>query len=513
LQGLDKITINEMLVLRKLSELNVSKSMGPDSLHPKLLFELKLELVKPLTRLFNLSIESGKIPHDWKDANVTPIFKKGGRDKPENYRPISLTSIVGKLLESIVKDFLVEHLDKFKLINDSQHGFRKGRSCLTNLLDFMETVTKKLDEGDSVDLVYLDFSKAFDKVPYVRLLNKLKSHGILGSTLTWITEWLNDRRQRVSVNKHFSGWSEVSSGVPQGSVLGPVLFLIYINDLDLDLVSKLGKFADDSKLCKNISTDRDAETLQHDLDNLHKWSQNWLMQFNVDKCSVIHLGHGNKKFTYKLGDHVLKSSEQERDLGVIVNSSGKVSEQCNVAVKNANSMLGIIRRHIKCKNKDILVRLYKSLVRPRLEFCVQAWCPYLRKDIDLMERVQHRATKMISGLKNLSYESRLEKTGLITLEKRRERGDLIEVFRLLKGFDNVDYQHFFQLVDGSRTRGHRFKIVKLRSRLDIRKNFFSQRVVNIWNNLPASVVEADSVNSFKNRLDHFWASSAVCSKL
>ena len=358
--------------------------------------------------------------------------------------------------------------------------------------------------------MYLDFSKAFDKVPYIRLLSKLKSHGIFGDTLTWITEWLNDRRQRVSVNKNLSDWRGVSSGVPQGSVLGPILFLIYINDLDLDLVSKLGKFADDSKLCKNVVTDSDSETLQHDLDNLHKWSQNWQMQFNIDKCSVIHMGHGNKHCTYKLGSHLLKSSERERDLGVIIDNSGKVSEQCNVAVKSANSILGIIRRHIKCKNKDIVVRLYKSLVRPKLEYCIQAWSPYLRKDIDMMERVQHRATKMINGLKNVSYETRLERTGLITLEKRRERGDLIEVFKLIKGFENVDYTRFFNLVGSSRTRGHRYKIVKLRSKLDIRKHFFSQRVVNSWNNLPASVVEADSVNSFKNRLDNFWAGGVVC---
>ena len=249
----------------------------------------------------------------------------------ENYRPISLTSKIGKILESIVKDNIVNHLEKFHLLRDSQHGFRKGRSCLTNLLDFMETVTKYLDDGQPVDLIYLDFAKAFDKVPFVRLFKKLESHGIAGNILQWIKQWLNCRRQRVSVNKTFSAWEEVTSGVPQGSVLGPILFLIYINDIDLGLVSKLSKFADDSKLCKNICLDRDRDALQRDLDKLNDWSQQWQMQFNVEKCSVIHLGHKNNQYNYKLGGSELKKSVNEKDLGIVVESSMKFSNQCSVS--------------------------------------------------------------------------------------------------------------------------------------------------------------------------------------
>jgi hypothetical protein len=296
-------------------------------------FELQNKLVKPLTSLFNLSLKTGKIPQDWRDANVTPLFKKGARDKPENYRPISLTSIVGKMLEAIIKDCIVEHLDKFKLLLDSQHGFRKGRSCLTNLLDFMEVVTKFLDNRDSVDVVYLDFAKVFDKVPYARLFKKLKSHGIGGEVLGWIEQWLCGRRQRVSINKTFSDWVDVSSGVPQGSVLGPVLFLIYINDIDIDLISRLSKFADDTKLYNSVSTDQDRVGLQSDLDKLHEWSKKWQMKFNVDKCSVVHLGKNNVHHSYKLGKFDLKSSKRERDLGVIVDCTGKWGNHCNKAVK------------------------------------------------------------------------------------------------------------------------------------------------------------------------------------
>ena len=172
------------MILEKLSKLDVNKSIGPDEIHGKLLFELRFELVKPLTKLFTLSIRLGSVPQDWRDANVVPLFKKGSRSKAQNYRPVSLTSVVGKILESIIKDNVVEHLDRHKLLRDSQHGFLSGRSCLTNLLDFLETVTAEIDDGNDVDLIYLDFSKAFDKVPHCRLAKKLGAHGITGSCLS-----------------------------------------------------------------------------------------------------------------------------------------------------------------------------------------------------------------------------------------------------------------------------------------------------------------------------------------
>jgi hypothetical protein len=291
--------------------------------------------------------------------------------------------------------------------------------------------------------------------------------------------------------------------VPQGSVLGPVLFIIYINDLETDLISKIGKFADDTKMSKCVNSLRDAEVLRDDLKKLYEWSRSWQMQFNKDKCVVMHIGRKNNKFEYKLGDTVLTKSVQERDLGIIVDNRLKFSEQCNVAIKNANSTLAIIRRNIKNKNKNIITRLYKGLVRPKLEFCIQAWRPFLKGDIKNLEKVQRRATRMIEGYRDLKYTERLAATGLISLEDRRTRGDLIEVFKMIKGTSKLDYKSFFTLDVNSRTRGHNYKIVKERSRLDIRKHCFSQRIVSEWNRLPPSVVAAESVNSFKNRYDRF----------
>ena len=503
-QCLSEILITEEIVQDRLSRINTNKCQGPDEVHGKLLYEMRQELVKPLTELFKMSLDSSIVPQDWRDANVCPLFKKGSRSKTENYRPVSLTSIVGKVCESIIKDSLVQHLQEHNLIRNSQHGFTSGRSCLTNLLDFFESVTRELDEGNDVDLVYLDFCKAFDKVPHVRLIKKLEAHGITGKVKEWIISWLRNRRQRVCVEGELSDWVGVSSGVPQGSVLGPVLFLIFINDMDQGLVSKLDKFADDSKLCKGLSQQADVDALVTDLARLENWASLWQMEFNVEKCSVIHLGRNNAQNQYQLGSVVLKSSNTERDLGVVVDKTMKFSEHINSTVSKANATLGMIRRSITCKSRTIITKLYKALVRPKLEYCVQAWRPYLQKDIDKIERVQRRATKMIEDCKSLCYEDRLKATGLISLESRRIRGDMIEVFKILKGINKTDKTRWFELAQNNRTRGHKLKLVKNRSRLEVRRNFFSQRVVSVWNNLPKVVVEADSVNSFKNKYDKYF---------
>ena len=261
--------------------------------------------------------------------------------------------------------------------------------------------------------------------------------------------------------------------------------------------------ADDSKLGKSLSSQEDVESLRRDLNNMEKWSEDWQMKFNTDKCTVMHLGRNNNASQYVLNDKGLKESESERDLGVIIDKNLKFSDHCNKVANNANFTLGMIKRTISCKSKSIITRLYKALVRPQLEYCVQAWRPYLKKDIEKIEKVQRRATKLISECSKLSYEERLKVAGLPSLEARHNRGDLIEVFKILKGFSKVDYTHFFQLVKNSKTRGNKYKLVKSRSRLDIRKHFFSQRVVNEWNKLPNSVVEAECVNSFKNKYDSY----------
>ena len=233
----------------------------------------------------------------------------GSRNQVSNYRPVSLTSQVSKIMESLIRDAIVSHLEQFKLLGASQHRFRSWKSCLSNLLAFLDDVTKSVEEGRNVDVIFLDFAKAFDKVPHQRLLEKLRSHGIRGELLKWITAWLENRKQRVCVRGCASRWRTVTSGVPQGSVLGPVLFLIFISDLDFGILNSILKFADDTKVYGEVVNQKSREALQNDLDLLVKWSNEWQMKFNVQKCKVMHIGKNNMEYKYTMNGCLLYTSD------------------------------------------------------------------------------------------------------------------------------------------------------------------------------------------------------------
>ena len=237
----------------------------------------------------------------------------------------------------------------------------------------------------------------------------------------------------------------VLSRVPQGSVLGPILFYIYINDLDDDITSKVLRFADDTKVIRQIKSDADRQQLQDGLNKLTEWSEKWQMLFNYRRCKCLHSGHGNEDAQYTMGDTVLNTTVKEKGLGLTISADMKVSEQCGIAAAKGNQILRLIRRNIVYKEKELIMPLYKTLVRSHLEYCIQAWRPYRKKDIGILERVQRRATKMIQKLRNISYEMRLKECGLTTLETRRLRGDQIEVFKILNGYENIDRNIYSRL--------------------------------------------------------------------
>ena len=504
---LQQISIEEIDVLRVIDKIKVNKSPGPDKISPRVLQEVKFQISKPLSILFNKSLALGKVPLDWKSANVTPIFKKGEKSHPGNYRPISLTSVVCKLLETVIRNNMVKFLEDNQFMKDSQHGFRNKRSCLTNLLDFFHDVFDKYDECRSVDIIYLDFQKAFDKVPHRRLLDKLLTHGICGSIHKWIKDWLSERKQRVVINGVSSPWLNVKSGVPQGSVLGPVLFLIYVNDLDDGLMCKVSKFADDTKITSKVTSTQEKKALQSDLNQLTCWANKWQMEFNIEKCKVLHIGSSNDRVQYEMNGQKLKEVNKEKDLGVTISNDLKPSKHCSEVVKTANRLVGFIGRTFENKSEAVLLKLYNSLVRPKLEYCVQFWSPYYQKDIDKLERVQRRLTKMIPRLRNMPYEDRLKNLNLFSLSKRRMRGDLIEMFKIFKGFDNMNAENYFTLDQSVTRRRHDFKVIGKRFSSDEAKHFFFNRVVNVWNSLPSIVIESNTVATFKNRLDKYMESN------
>jgi hypothetical protein len=368
-----------------------------------------------------------------------------------------------------------------------------------------------LDEGGSVDVVYLDFAKAFDTVPHRRLEEKLLAYGIQGNILSWITNFLSGRMQRVVVNGKKSEWADVLSGIPQGSVLGPILFVLFINDLPDAIQGTAKLFADDTKVFTQVLNSEDCERLQGDLSRLCQWLEQWLLRFNASKCKVLHLGRANPQHQYTMTDaagneSVVTEVVEEKDLGVTFDTTLKFSKHISLITNTANKVVGAIRRGFSFMDQDMFCRLYKALVRPHLEYANCVWCPVLKRDKELLERVQRRATKLVPGLTDLSYSDRLRALNLPTLVYRRKRGDMIETYKILNGFEDIRSDSLFTRASYLATRGHNQKLFKKDSRLQVRQHFFTNRVITDWNSLPAPVVCAKNVIEFKVALDCYWES-------
>ena len=426
-----KITVEG--VEKLLRNLKGGKAPGPDGLRKEdLCIDARLT-AKCLTLIFTASIEQGKLPNDWKVANVTPIHKKGSRQLPNNYRPISLTSIPCKMLEHIVLHYVNDKIDS--ILYNRQHGFRRGLSCETQLCGTYHELARSMNNAKSVHAVILDFKKAFDKVPHDLLLKKLHAiQDIHPQIINWIRNFLTKRRQQVVIDGNTSHSLPVCSGVPQGSVLGPTLFLIYINDLPDHLDCNVSLFADDTLIYQEVTSPEEEQRFQNNIDNLLKWSIDWKMPFNTAKCQVMAFNQrSTPNPTYFLGDDALTCVTKATYLGVTVQSNLQFTSHINTKVTEAKRTLGLIKRTLHNAPKKAKLLAYTSLCRPKVEYAATLWDPYNKGLIHDIEMVQNQAIRFIMNIKGLkdSITVAREQLELETLQDRRKRLKMSLLMRIL----------------------------------------------------------------------------------
>ena len=508
-----------------LKKINVSKSIGPDNISNVILKNCASQLAPGLSAIFQKSIDCGDLPEDWVNANISPVFKKGDVHLAENYRPVSLTSVSCKLLEHIICKHMLNHLEKNKILTNLNHGFRSGYSCETQLLVTLDELLHFNDKGLQTDIAILDFSKAFDTVPHEELLCKLESYGITGSLHEWLRTFLSKRHMQVVIEGEASEKVTVDSGVPQGTVLGPILFLCHINDLPEAVQSQVRLFADDCLLYRPIKSQSDHITLQNDLIELEKWADKWGMRFNAKKCYIMSINNRSTHF-YSLNNHILKQVEENPYLGLTLTENLKWSSHITKITKKANSTIGFLRRNLKSCPQDCRKSAYISLVRSVLDYGSIIWDPYLSRDIEKLERVQRQAARFITG----DYHSREEGsvTGMLdmleleTLQRRRSMCRLFFLFKVVEGlvpainpeeylkpqkqkrrikprtYENFKSVNIVEKHSVNHDRG--YEIEQCHSE-QLKNSFFIKTIIE-WNHLEQEVVHAETVEGFKTLLNH-----------
>ena len=501
---MNNIEVNCAGVIKLLRNLKPHKATGPDGVPAMLLKELAEEIAPAITLLFQASLDQGTFPPAWKKALVVPVFKKGSRSSASNYRPISLTAILSKLCEHIVHCAVINHLSDNNILTDAQHGFRKQRSCDTQLIVSIHDLAKGLDEKGQTDVVLLDFAKAFDKVSHRLLLHKTNHYGIQGSTLLWIKNFLSDRSQQVVVEGQVSHQACVTSGVPQGSVLGPLLFLIFINDLPSCTRSSTTRlFADDCVVYKQITTANDAALLQKDIDALQKWERTWLMEFHPSKCQVVRVTNKRKPIdaSYSIHGETLEIVPSAKYLGLLVDSKLSFNAHVDATTKKANSTRAFLSRNFYHCNQKIKEATYMTYVRPIVEYAAAAWDPHTQRNIKKVEQVRRSSARFVTG----NYDPRSSVTSMLkalkwpTLENRRLQTRLAMLYRIR--FDLVDIQWSDYLTEAqSRTRGHQSRFWTPYCNTHLYASSFFPRTSRDWNNLVQDPADYPSLSAFKTAL-------------
>ena len=498
------IKVSRPGVLKLLLNINEHKATGPDEIPGRLLKICANELADSFTLLFQTSLNQGSIPSDWRKARIVPVFKKGDKGKVENYRPISLVSISCKILEHIVHSSIMDHLDKLNYLNDAQHGFRQRRSCESQLITTLRDFSNCLNDHKQIDAILLDFSKAFDKVDHRLLLSKLHQAGIRNSLLSWMESFLLNRTQTVAVDGIESSPSPVLSGVPQGTTLGPLLFLIYINDISKNLSpnTKIRLFADDSLLYRTISSPSDSAQLQKDLDTLQLWETSNKMEFHPGKCLTLRITNKQKPILsdYFIHSTKLSLTDSAKYLGVTIDSKLSWSAHINNIQSKANSTLAFLRRNLHSCPRPVKETCYKTFVRPILEYGGCVWDPHQQNQIDQIERVQKRAARFVTGNHELIHgntEKNMKSLGWDSLEERRARSKLTTLYKARTGAISIPIEDL--IISNTRTRQSSNYFIPYSS-VNSHLHSFYPSTIRLWNSIPPDTQSAVSIESFKGSI-------------
>jgi len=518
---IDSVNFTPGLLHKICKMIKPKMSCGPDGYPPFLLKSIVSAVSSPLCLLYQSFMSVGKVPTDWKIAHVTPIFKKGNSSDPSNYRPISLTSIFSKLMERMVVSQILEHLRTHGMISKQQHGFLSKRSTATNMLESLNDWTICFENGYHETVAYVDFAKAFDSVCHRKLIVKLQQYGVTGVLLEWVKDFLTGRSQRTIVGQCLSDVGYISSGVVQGSCLGPLLFLIYINDLaDLfsdEAVIKL--YADDVKLYSNVATDALNVTfdLQDKLNKLAEWATMWQLPISYSKCCTLTITSGRvdrslPQQVYVVDAHSIQSVPRVVDLGVTVDNTLKFSSHINKIRSKASKRANLLLRCFESRNLKSLISAFKIYVRPILEYCSVVWNPCTVKDIITLESVQRQFTKRLPGMNAATYPQRLAKLELESLELRRIRADLLFTYKLVFGIIDLKLSDFFISNFHRLSRRHQYQLYLPPCKKGIRFNSYPYRVLHVWNNLPSNEIDFSTFNKFRSTVKskHLLQYCKVC---
>ena len=507
---LSDIDFNEDDIANAINKLKKNSAAGPDGIPAILLINTRESIKIPLQIILRKSMDEGEMHDMFKLAYVTPIYKGGSKMNPANYRPVSLTSHIMKVFERVIKSPIIKHLENQELIRPNQHGFVSGRSTQSQLLQHYSDVYEALEEGVRIDTIYLDFAKAFDKVDHGILIKKVIDHKIKGKVGMWLKNFLQDRKYRVVANGVMSEEQEVISGVPQGTVLASILFIIMISDIDEELRNSISRlFADDTKISAKIRTHEDTKLLQKDLDKVYRWADDNLMEFNEKKFEKMTHGHTegvlDGVYNTKSGEEI-HENRTVKDLGVLVSKDVSFAEHIDDLVLTSKIKAGTLLRNFETREAGPMIEMFNSYIRSRLDYCSLVWSPFRREEIDEIEGIQRNFTSKIEGLEQLDYHERLKKLGLYSLERRRERFLIINAWQQLEG----ERENVLKLKTGKVGRRRCLRSTTIPTTLDCRyrtiiQHSTARKMERLYNSLPHKLQNIRNVktDTFKMHLDRW----------